>query len=90
MNTGTVTKDDQLVWDTPTGTVLFATETKHMEGEEDRPPVFTRGRAYRVESMHPIAVPAFVRVIDDHGSNHSLYGEHIRAWFARLPPNARA
>lgn len=87
MRDETVTRDDELVWDTPTGTTLWATETKHMEGEEDQEPVFTAGRAYQVVSMHPIAAPAFVRVIDDQGSIHTLHGEHIRAWFARVPPN---
>lgn len=87
MHTTTVTRDDELVWGIPTGATLWATETKHMEGEEDQPAVFTAGRAYQVISMHPIATPAFVRVIDDHGSEHTLHGEHIRAWFARVPPN---
>lgn len=84
----TISRDDRLVWDTPTGATLFATRTLHMDGEEDRAPVFTKGRAYRVVSMHPIACPAFVKVIDDQGTEHILEGEHIRAWFSRVSPNA--
>lgn len=86
MQNETVTRDDKLVWDTPSGATLWATETKHMAGEEDGPPVFTKGRCYQVKSMHPVATPAFIRVIDDHGSEHTLLGEHIRAWFSRMPP----
>ena len=87
--TSTISRDDLLVWDTPTGATLFATRTLHMEGMKSGEIAFTEGRGYRVTSMHPIALPAFVKVIDDRGSEHELEGKHIRAWFSRLSPNAK-
>jgi hypothetical protein len=78
------TADMRAVWDTPAGSVLVAKTTLYMEGDaEDRPAVITAGKAYRVTSMHPIADPPFVKLIDDHGTEHTFHGDHLRAWFNR-------
>ncbi|MGV5287504.1 hypothetical protein ACV4WX_32320, partial [Pseudomonas aeruginosa] len=65
-----ITEDDKTVWDTPSGYVLTCNKTLCME--ETQVQVFTEGKRYRVESMHPIAIPAFVKVIDDQGELHML------------------
>lgn len=77
----TITADDQLVWDTPTGTVLLCVEAVVMT--DDHEVAFTKGNRYVVKSMHPIAEPAYVRLINDHGQNHKMCGEHLRRFFAR-------
>ena len=51
--------------------------------DESGEQAFTQGQNYRVESMHPIARPAFVRVIDDQGESHELDGDHLREYFGR-------
>lgn len=79
----TVTEDDKTVWDTPSGYVLTCNKTLCME--ETQVQVFTEGKRYRVESMHPIAIPAYVKVIDDQGELHMLDGSHLREWFNRKP-----
>lgn len=75
--------DDRLVWDTPTGALLRATQDLHMEGDPSQPRIFTGGQVYRVESMHPIADPPFVRLRNDLGDIHEMEAEHLRKWFER-------
>lgn len=82
----TISRDDRIVWDMADGTTLFAIRTLHMEGDDDGQPVFTNGRAYRITKISPITNPAFVVVVDDHGHDHELHGEHIRAWFSTSIP----
>ena len=71
--------DDQLIWSLNSGDVLMATRDLLMEGSGER--AFTEGKTYVVVSMHPIADPPRVRVIDDQGKLHWLYGEHLRRSF---------
>lgn len=73
-----ITPEDKLIWDTPTNTVLTCLESVVMDGEEV---AFTAGRKYAVKSMHPIAVPAYVRLTNDQGETHSMNGEHLRRFF---------
>lgn len=75
-----ITADDKLVWDTPSGMELICTESVVMDGEEI---AFTAGKKYVVNSMHPIAVPAYVRLTNDQGETHSMSGEHLRRFFKR-------
>ncbi|WP_234265215.1 hypothetical protein [Hydrogenophaga sp. NFH-34] len=42
---------------------------------------FTAGQIYKVESMHPIANPPFVRLKNDQGHIHILWAEHLRTYF---------
>lgn len=73
--------NDRLVWGIDAGDALVAAGTLRIDDEPDGKPVFTEGREYRVVSVHPIATPAFVRVIDDQGVSHTLEGSHILKWF---------
>lgn len=78
-----VSANDRLVWDTHTGTLLVAKESVHMEDTGEK--VFTAGTVYRVQSMHPIATPTFVILLNDQGQPHQMRGEHLRQWFKRAP-----
>ena len=71
--------DDKLIWSLGTGTPLLATKDLIMEDDHQR--AFTAGNTYRVKSMHPIANPAYVVVVDDQGDNHRLNAEHVREYF---------
>ncbi len=51
--------------------------------EDDKTCAFAAGKAYRVKSMHPIAEPAYVIVVDDQGRDHKLNGEHVREYFGK-------
>ncbi len=75
--------DDRLVWDTPTGALLQCIQDLHMEEDEAEPRVFTRGKAYQVVSMHPVADPPFVGLLSDQGLIHNMRAEHLRRWFKR-------
>lgn len=77
-----ITADDQLIWDTPRGSSLKATQDVEMEDTQER--VFTRGRIYKVEDMHPLAIPAFVTLRNDQGKSHLMEGSHVRQWFTRV------
>jgi hypothetical protein len=72
---------DKLVWDCSTGTRLKCIKNLVMEGSGEQ--AFTQGQTYRVESMHPIAIPAYVMVIDDQGEVHTLEGDDLREYFGR-------
>jgi hypothetical protein len=76
-----VSAADKRVWDCSTGTRLKC--FKNLVMEESGEQAFTQGQNYRVESMHPIATPSYVRVIDDQGVSHLLEGEHLREYFGR-------
>ena len=73
--------DDELVWGFASGSKLTATTDMLMEDSGDR--AFTAGQSYRVDSMHPLAHPAFVRVKDDQGVSHKLHAEDLRTYFGR-------
>lgn len=73
--------DDELVWSFTSGSTLTASRDLVMEDSGER--AFTAGQSYRVDSMHPLANPAFVRVKDDQGVPHKLHAEHLRAYFVR-------
>lgn len=77
-------EDDKLIWDLPTGTVLLAKKDMRMKDGGEQ--VFTAGKAYPVASMHPVAVPAYVVVNNDHGETHKLNAEHVREYFATHSP----
>lgn len=74
-----ISADDRLIWSLTSGWDLTATKDLVMEDTHERS--FTAGRAYRVKSMHPIAEPAYVVLVDDQGHDHKLHGSHIREFF---------
>jgi hypothetical protein len=76
-----VSAADKRVWDCSTGTRLKC--IKNLVMEESGEQAFNQGQNYRVESMHPIAIPAYVMVIDDQGEVHTLEGDHLREYFGR-------
>lgn len=77
----TISRVDKLVWSLKAGAVLTARQTLRMEDNADGAPVFVEGNTYSVRSVHPIATPAFVTVLDEHGEKHTLMGNHVRDWF---------
>lgn len=74
-----ISADDKLIWSLNTGTVLKAAKDLVMVDDGGR--AFTAGMTYRVKSMHPIAEPAYVVVVDDQGHDHKLNGDHVREYF---------
>lgn len=74
--------DDALVWSIPSGSVLMCAHDLVMEGTGEV--AYTAGRSYRVESMHPIADPPFVRTLDNQGYSHALRAADLRDYFGRL------
>lgn len=76
-----ITDEDKLVWDTPTGAVLVCKKSVVMT--DDQVEAFTAGKEYTVDSMHPIAEPAYIRLTNNQGESHMLNGEHIRQFFRR-------
>lgn len=76
-----ITPADKIVWSAPSGSSL--TCVKNLDIDNIGEPAFTQGEKYKVESMHPIAVPAYVRVIDDQGSIRQLEGGHLQEFFGR-------
>ena len=73
--------DDELVWSIPSGSVLMCAQDLVMEGTGEV--AYTAGRSYRVESMHPIADPPFVRTLDNQGHSHALRAADLRDYFGR-------
>lgn len=76
-----VSDADKRVWDCSEGTRLRC--IKNLVMDESREQAFTQGQSYSVVSMHALAKPAFVRVIDDQGESHILDGQNLREYFAR-------
>lgn len=74
-----ISADDKLIWSLNTGALLRAAKDLVMADDGER--AFTAGVAYRVKSMHPIANPAYVILVNDQGHDHKLYGEHVRQYF---------
>ena len=70
---------DKLIWSLATDMRLRATKDLLMEDDKER--AFSSGKNYRVKSMHPIAEPAYVILINDQGEDHKMTGEHIREFF---------
>lgn len=81
MSESEVSEADKRVWATPSGSQL--TCIKNLVMDESGEQAFTEGKNYKVSTMHPIAVPAYVRVIDDQGDPHMLNGDHLREYFGR-------
>lgn len=73
--------DDKLVWAINSGSVLTCSENLVMEGTDEV--AFSEGCVYRVESMHPIANPAYVKTTDDQGRSHCLEATDLRKYFGR-------
>lgn len=71
--------DDELVWSIPSGSVLMCAHDLVMDDTGEV--AFTAGRSYRVESMHPIADPPFVRTLDNQGHLHALRAAELRDYF---------
>ena len=74
-----ITAFDRLIWSIPTGARLTCIKSVVME--DDQTEAFTTGQSYMMESMHPIAEPAFVRLTNNQGESHKMTGEHIRQFF---------
>ena len=73
--------DDELVWSIPTGSLLTCMRDVVMTGTGEV--AYAAGRNYKVESMHPIADPPFVRTLDDQGNLHALRADDLRNYFGR-------
>lgn len=76
-----VTEEDQFIWGMPTGTPLVCIHDMLEDGIGDR--LFTAGGRYSVTSMHPIAVPAYVQVVNDFGVPLVLDGKELKKHFER-------
>lgn len=76
-----VTAADKRIWGIPSGTRL--TCTKSLVMEDDGSVAFTTGNSYTVVSMHPIADPAYILLVDDQGESHKLNGDHVAEYFCR-------
>lgn len=74
-----ISDDDKVIWGIPTGTRLTCIRSVVMT--DDQTEAFTAGQVYRVQSMHPIADPAYVRLTNNQGESHKMAGEHIRQFF---------
>lgn len=70
------TEDDHLVWSIPSGAVLTCYRDLVMIADGEV--AFASGRTYKVESMHPIALPPYVRLKNDQGQLHTLWAQHLR------------
>lgn len=77
-----VTAADKLIWGIPSGARLTCKKSLVMEG--DGITAFTAGEIYTDVSMHPIAEPAFIRMVDDQGESHQLNGDHVAEYFNRF------
>lgn len=42
---------------------------------------FEAGQLYRVSSMHPLADPPYIKVIDEQGCGHRLEANDVRNYF---------
>ncbi|HDS1721652.1 hypothetical protein NPS53_09080 [Pseudomonas putida] len=76
-----VTAEDKLIWGMPSGTPLVCIRHMLDDGIGDR--LFTAGRLYSVSSMHPIAVPAYVQIVNDFGQPVVLDGSQLQQHFER-------
>lgn len=72
--------DDELIWSLGSGSRITATKDLIMADTDER--AFTAGVIYTISTMHPIAEPAYVVVIDDQRHAHRLEAEDIREYFA--------
>lgn len=74
-----ITADDKLIWELSNGARLTCTKSVVMT--DDQSEAFTAGQVYVVDSIHPIAEPAYVRLTNNQGESHKMAGEHIRQFF---------
>lgn len=77
----TVSAEDKLIWSIPSGATLTCEKSLVMTDGGDI--AFTAGKRYKVESMHPIAEPAFVMLVNDQGEPHKLAGGDVDEFFDR-------
>lgn len=77
----TANPDDELIWSLGSGSRITATKDLIMVDTDER--AFTAGITYTVSTMHPIAEPAYVVVIDDQRQAHRLEAADIREFFDR-------
>lgn len=64
------------IWALETGDVLIARRNLHMEGSGEQ--IFTEGKRYPVNSMHPLADPPFVKVRDDSGNENMIQPDFLK------------
>lgn len=76
-----VTEEDQFIWGMPSDTPLVCIHD--MLEDEIGERLFTAGGHYSVTSMHPIAVPAYVQVVNDFGVPLVLDGKQLKKHFER-------
>ena len=76
-----VDADDRLVWSIPSGSILACAHDLVMEGTGEV--AYTAGRSYKVESMHPVADPPFVKTLDNQGQSHALRAGDLRDYFGK-------
>lgn len=81
MSVSIPSNDDKLIWGTPVGTLLLCLRDLVMDATNEV--AFRAGHAYRVTSMHPIAEPPFVKLMDEQGQIHRLEAQDIREFFGR-------
>lgn len=74
-------KDDVLVWSMQAGSILTCTRDLVMEGSGEI--AFTAGVSYAVNTVHPIAEPAFLRLLDNQGVSHALQASDLREYFGK-------
>lgn len=58
-----ISAEDKLIW--ICGIASMLTATKDLVMEDNMECAFTARKTYRMKSMHPIAEPAYVIVVDD-------------------------
>ena len=66
---------------TAAAAIACAKDNLVMEGTGEV--AYTAGRSYRVESMHPIADPPFVKTLDNQGQSHALRAGDLRDYFGK-------
>lgn len=72
--------DDELIWSLGSGSRITATKDLIMTDTDER--AFTAGMTYTISTMHPIAQPAYVVVMDDLRQAHRLEAADIREYFS--------
>ena len=70
---------DELIWSLEAGSRIRCNRDLVMDDGGER--AFTAGATYAVQSMHPIADPPFVTLVNDLGQHHRLWGVHVRDYF---------
>lgn len=71
--------DDHLVWGVLAGASIICTSSMQIESHGST--VLTKGKQYKVRSVHPLVSPAYLLLIDDAGSLTSVDGACLRQHF---------